>query len=59
MSGISVKLKRGERIDRALRRLKKRMDKEGILQSIHDKRYYKKPSLIKKEKMNSRRGRKR
>lgn len=59
MSGISVKLKRGERIDRALRRLKKRMDKEGILQSIQDKRYYKKPSLIKKEKMNSRRGRKR
>tara|TARA_Y100000004_G_scaffold152426_1_gene175578 strand:- start:2932 stop:3111 length:180 start_codon:yes stop_codon:yes gene_type:complete len=57
MSGISVKVKRGERIDRALRRLKKRMDREGVIQSVHDKRYYKTPSEKKKEMMNSRRRR--
>jgi small subunit ribosomal protein S21 len=47
---IEVKVKRGEPIAKALRRLKKKMDNEGILQSVNDKRYYKKPSLIKKEK---------
>jgi|TARA_Y100000004_G_scaffold181623_1_gene227522 small subunit ribosomal protein S21 len=59
MSNIQVKVKRGERIDRAMRRLKKKMDREGILKEVHDRRYFKKPSEIKKEKINSRRGRKR
>ena len=51
---IKVKLKRGEPIAKALRRLKKKMDNEGILQTLHDKRYFKKPSLIKKEKNKNR-----
>lgn len=50
MSGIQVKIKKGQRIETALRILKKRMDREGVMQTIQDKRYYKKPSLIKKEK---------
>ena len=50
MSNIQVKVKRGERIDRAMRRLKKKMDREGILKEVHDRRYFKKPSEIKQEK---------
>lgn len=51
---IEVKVKRGEPIAKALRRLKKKMDNEGILQTLNDKRYFKKPSLIKKEKNKNR-----
>jgi len=39
-----VKARRGENIDRALRRLKKKMDKEGTLKEIRNRRYYEKPS---------------
>ena len=55
MSGIQVKVKRGQPIEKSLRRLKKKMDKEGILQTVFDKKYYKKPSQIKQEKRNRRR----
>jgi small subunit ribosomal protein S21 len=54
MSGIQVKVKRGERVERAMRRLKKKMDREGIIQGVHDKRYFKKPSEKRKELLNSR-----
>ena len=43
-----VKVSRGESIDRALRRLKKKMDKEGILKEIRNRRYYEKPSAAKR-----------
>jgi small subunit ribosomal protein S21 len=39
-----IRLKKGEAIDRALRRLKKKMDKEGTLKEIRNRRYYEKPS---------------
>jgi small subunit ribosomal protein S21 len=39
-----VKVRRGENIDRALRRLKKELDKEGILKTMRSKRFYEKPS---------------
>ncbi len=38
-----IKLKRGESVDRALRRLKKKMDKEGTLKEIRNHRYFEKP----------------
>jgi small subunit ribosomal protein S21 len=40
---IEVKVRKGESVDKALRRLKKRLDKEGILQDVKAKRYYEKP----------------
>jgi len=47
---IEVKLKKGERVDKALRRLKKRMSKEGIMEDVRSRRYYVKPSQKKQIK---------
>ncbi len=43
-----VKVKKGEPIDKCLRRLKKKMDKEGTLKELRNRRYYEKPSMVKK-----------
>jgi len=43
-----VKIKKGETIDRALRRLKKKLDKEGTLKEIRNRRHYEKPSEVKR-----------
>jgi len=45
-----VKTRRGESIDRALRRLKKKMDKEGTLKDIRNRRHYEKPSEKKRHR---------
>lgn len=42
-----VRVKKGEVIDRALRRLKKKLDKEGTLKELRNRRHYEKPSEIK------------
>lgn len=47
---LQVKVKRGESIDRALKRLKRAMDNEGIVQTLKDKRHFKKPSVLNREK---------
>jgi len=41
---IEIKLRKGEPIDRALRRLKKRLDREGVIRDVRAKRYFEKPS---------------
>ena len=41
---IQVRIKRGETVDRALKRLKKVLDKEGLMREIRNKRYFEKPS---------------
>ncbi|MBT3393836.1 MAG: 30S ribosomal protein S21 [Waddliaceae bacterium] len=41
----SVKVRPGEIIDKALRILKKKLDKEGIMKSVRSHRYYDKPSV--------------
>lgn len=43
-----IRMKKGEPIDKALRRLKKKMDKEGTLKELRNRRYYEKPSEIKR-----------
>jgi len=48
---IEVKLKKGESIDRALRRLKKKLDREGVLRDVRNHRYYEKPSERRRRKM--------
>jgi small subunit ribosomal protein S21 len=41
----SVKIRLGESIDKALRILKKKVDKEGILKAAKAHRFYDKPSV--------------
>jgi len=45
-----VKIKKGESVERALRRLKKKLDKEGIMREIRAHRHYEKPSERKRRK---------
>jgi small subunit ribosomal protein S21 len=49
---VEIKLKKGESAEKALRRLKRKLDKEDILKDYRDRRYYKKPSERRKEEMN-------
>jgi len=39
-----IKLKKGESVERALRRLKKKIDREGVLKEVRNHRHYEKPS---------------
>jgi small subunit ribosomal protein S21 len=41
---IEIKVKKKEPVERALRRLKRRMEKEGVLDKVRSKRFYEKPS---------------
>ena len=47
---IQIKLKRGEAVERALKRLKKIMDKEGLMKQLRANRYFEKPSEKKRKK---------
>ena len=47
---VEVKVRNGETLERALRRLKRRLDREGIIRDVRAKRHYQKPSEIKREK---------
>jgi small subunit ribosomal protein S21 len=47
---IQVKLKRGETVEKALRRLKKIMDKEGMMRQLRSNRYFEKPSEKRRKK---------
>jgi small subunit ribosomal protein S21 len=46
-----VKLKKDEPLEKALRRFKKKMDKEGILREMKRHQHYEKPSQRKRRKM--------
>jgi len=46
----SVKVRMGESLDKALRALKKRLDKEGVMKSVKAHRFYTKPSVKKRAK---------
>jgi small subunit ribosomal protein S21 len=45
-----VKVRQGDSIDKALRALKKRLDKEGVMKSVKAHRFYSKPSIRKRAK---------
>ena len=45
-----VKRKKGEPIEKALRRLKKKLDKEGTLKELRNRRHFEKPSEKKRRK---------
>lgn len=55
MEATEIRMKKGEPIDRALRRLKKKLDKEGTLKELRNRRHFEKPSE-KKRRSQHRRG---
>jgi small subunit ribosomal protein S21 len=46
-----IKLKKGESLEKVLRRLKKRLDREGTLKEVRSHRYYEKPSEKRRRKL--------
>ena len=47
---IQLKLKKTESFERALKRLKKILDKEGIIKTLRDQRYFEKPCVKARKK---------
>jgi small subunit ribosomal protein S21 len=45
-----IRLKKGEPVDRALRRLKKKVDREGTLKVVRNHRHFEKPSERRRRK---------
>ncbi len=45
-----VKVRKGETIDKAIRRLKKKLDREGIMRELRARRHYEKPSEQRRRK---------
>ena len=45
-----VKLGKNESVDKALRKLKKKLDREGTLKQLRERRFYEKPSTTKYKK---------
>jgi small subunit ribosomal protein S21 len=50
MPKIEIKMKDGERVDNALRRFRKVVEKSGVLQELRKREYFEKPSVKKKRK---------
>jgi len=46
-----IRLKKGESVERALRRLKKKVDREGTLKEVRNHRHYEKPSEKRRRKL--------
>lgn len=47
---VEVKIRKGEPMERALRRLKKKLDREGVIRDVRAKRYFEKPCETKRRK---------
>lgn len=45
-----VKVRKGETIEKALRRLKKKLDREGVMREIRARRHFEKPSERRRRK---------
>jgi len=45
-----IRIKKGEPVDRALRRLKKKIDREGTLKVVRSNRHFEKPSARRRRK---------
>ena len=46
-----LKVKKGEPLERVLRRLKKRLDREGVIREVRNHRYFEKPCEKRRRKM--------
>jgi small subunit ribosomal protein S21 len=47
---VQVRVRKGETVDKALKRLKKIMDKEGMMKQLRASRYFEKPCEKKRRK---------
>lgn len=47
---VEVEVRKGETMERALRRLKKKLDREGVIRDVRAKRYFEKPCETKRRK---------
>lgn len=47
---IDIKVRKGETVERALRRLKKRLDREGVIKDARARRYFEKPCDVRRRK---------
>lgn len=47
---IVLKLKKGESVERGLKRLKKALDKEGLIKTLREGRYFEKPCVKARKK---------
>ncbi|MDA0349760.1 MAG: 30S ribosomal protein S21 [Verrucomicrobia bacterium] len=47
---LEVEIRKGEPTERALRRLKKKIDREGIIIAARAKRYFEKPCEVRRRK---------
>jgi len=47
---VEIKLRKGESVERALKRLGKQVDREGVLKSVRERRAYEKPSVKKQRR---------
>ncbi len=45
-----IRLKKGESVEKALRRLKKKLDREGTLRTVRSHRHFEKPSERRRRK---------
>ncbi len=48
---VSVKVRDGESVEEAIRRFKRECERNGIMQEIKKREFYKSPSVLKKEKL--------
>ena len=47
---IEIKIRKSEPVDRALRRMKKKLERENIIKGVRAKRYFEKPCAKKRRK---------
>ena len=47
---VEVKARNGEPVERLIKRFVKKVKKEGILEEYRDRKYYKKPSEVRRQK---------
>ena len=52
---VEIKIRKGETVDKALRRLKKKIDREGIIKDARAKRGFEKPAERRRRKKKSHR----
>ena len=48
---IIVPIKQGENIERALKKFKRKFDRTGTMRQLRDRKEFKKPSAVKRRKM--------
>lgn len=50
-----IEIKKGESFEAAMRRFKRKIEEEGILREVRERKHYEKPSERKRKKMKKRR----